>query len=100
MDFCSKCTGFAEKINTKEPSEYRNLARQLIEVVEQGTFFLMYASCPLDEILGPSFPGDVLVHKFECVVCGRKFELFADTYHGNVSWTPGEVQKKSSPKPN
>jgi hypothetical protein len=91
MNFCPKCVDFAEKINTREPSEYRRIVRQLIEAVQQGTLFLVYAVCPLEEILGPTFPGDVLIHKFECLMCGRRFELNADTYHGNVNWYPGEI---------
>ena len=63
--------------------------RKLIEIVNQGTFLLLKADCSLEEILGESFPGDVLRHDFECRMCGRRFALRADTYHGNAGWEPG-----------
>ena len=102
MVACTKCNGFSQRINIQTPSEYRDIARQLIEIVEQGAFLLVRADCPLQEILEPTLPGDFVVHEFECFVCGRKFSLSADTYHGNVHWTPGETpEPQSDPsKPN
>jgi hypothetical protein len=79
------------------------MIRQLIEIVEQGTFLLIHADCPLQEILGTQpWPGDSIGHEFECFLCGRKFRLGADTYHGNVYWTPGEIPEPQNnpPKPN
>lgn len=32
--------------------------------------------------------GDVIRHDFQFGVCGREYELSADTYHGGASWTP------------
>lgn len=88
MAECVKCSGFAERLNLATPKEYRDLAHQLIEIVNQGTFLLIQATCPLLELFGETWPGDHVEHVFECVTCGRKFELHADTYHGWVTWTP------------
>ena len=73
-------------MNFREPREYRDIARQLIEVVAQGTFRMVKASCPLEDLFKQRWPGDVLTHKFECFACGQLFSLSADTYHGNASW--------------
>lgn len=102
MDSCPKCSGFAERLHFNTPEEYQGIVRELIEIVEQGTFLLIHADCPLQRILEPTFPGDSIGHVFECFVCGRKFSLSADTYHGRVGWTPGEVPEPKSniPKPN
>lgn len=102
MHSCPKCDGFSERLHFNTPWEYRDIVRQLIEVVEQGTFVLIHADCPLRRILEPTWPGDSVGHEFECFVCGRKFQLSADTYHGNVYWTPGEIPVPESniPKPN
>ena len=44
---CVKCDGFKERLNFPTPREYRGIARQLIDVVNQGTFRLVHADCPL-----------------------------------------------------
>jgi hypothetical protein len=85
---CAKCAGFAERINFATPSQYRDIVHQLLEIVDQGTFVLMEASCPLRDVLGPVWPDDVLAHSFWCTGCGRVFDLRADTYHGGASWKP------------
>jgi len=88
MNSCPKCSGFSQRLNIHTPSEYQDIVRQLIEIVGQGTFSLIRADCPLEEILEPIWPGDSLVHEFQCFMCDRKFTLSADTYHGHASWTP------------
>jgi hypothetical protein len=101
MNACPKCSGFSQRINIHTTREYRGIARQLIEIVEQGTFLLVRADCPLQEILEPTLPGDIVHHEFECFACGRRFSLSADTYHGDVTWAPGEFPVPSRPsKPN
>jgi hypothetical protein len=90
---CSKCSGYSRQFNIQTPDEYQALVRQLIESLKEGTFLLVLATCPLDEILGPTMPDDIIHHEFQCFVCGRKFELSADTYHGSVHWRPGELPK-------
>jgi hypothetical protein len=85
---CAKCEGFSERLNLEHPHEYQAIAQQLIEVVEQGTFVIVRATCPLKELFGPQWPGDVIEHEFRCVTCGRRYELSADTYHGHASWSP------------
>jgi hypothetical protein len=102
MNICPQCGGFSQKLNILTAREYRDIARQLIEIVGEGTFLLVRADCPLQEIVEGTWPGDMLEHEFECFACGRRFALSADTYHGNVSWTPGEFSEPrgSRSKPN
>jgi hypothetical protein len=88
MPDCSKCSGFSQRLNFERPHEYLDIVRQLIEVVEQGTFLLVKADCPLEDLFQSSWPGDVVVHEFACAACGRTFKLSADTYHGNAHWSP------------
>ena len=83
---CPKCQGFAERMNMGSPREYRDIARQLIEIINQGTFGMVKASCPLEDLFKPQWPGDIVSHEFECFACGQRFLLFAGTYHGNASW--------------
>lgn len=64
MEPCPKCDGFSQRFNIQAAREYQDIARQLIEVVAQGTLLLIRADCPLERILEPIFPGDILVHEF------------------------------------
>ena len=102
MASCPKCDRFAERFNIREPREYRDIARQLIELVNQGTFLIVRASCPLEDVLKGRWPGDIVFHDLKCFACGRLFHLHADTYHGNANWTVGDVPEHSddTPKPN
>jgi hypothetical protein len=47
MASCPKCDGFSQRFNIGDLREYRDIVRQLIDLVNHGTFFLMRASCPL-----------------------------------------------------
>jgi hypothetical protein len=102
MDTCSECSKFSQRLNIYTASEYQDIARQLIDIVEQGTLVLVRADCSLQEILKPTLPGDFVVHEFRCFACGCKFRLSADTYHGSVSWIAGEFPEPrgSLSKPN
>ena len=91
-----------QRFNIGSWREYLDFVRQLIAIVNQGTFFLAYASCPLQDMFNTPIPGDTISHDFECLMCGRSFHLLADTYHGNASWRVGELPKPTGDlaKPN
>jgi hypothetical protein len=87
MTACSKCDGFTERLNFSTLREYQDIVRQLIQIVSEGTFLLVHADCPLQDMFNSPLPGDCITHDFQCTGCGRAFQLFADTYHGNANWT-------------
>ncbi len=89
MAKCNKCDGFAERLNFASSREYLDMVRQLIELVGQGKFLIVHASCPLKDVFNTPWPDDCISHDFQCTPCGRAFQLFADTYHGRANWTPG-----------
>jgi hypothetical protein len=82
-------------MNFRSAREYLDLARQLIEIVGQGTFRIVKGDCPLEDLFKSPMPGDIVSHEFECFACGQKFSLSADTYHGNASWQA----EPTNPKP-
>jgi hypothetical protein len=102
MASCPKCDVFSQALKLSTPREYQDIARQLIAAVNQGTFFLVRASCPLQDLFNSTWPGDSLSHDFQCLMCGRLFHLHADTYHGHASWSVGDLRKATGnlPKPN
>jgi hypothetical protein len=87
---CPKCDGFSQRLNILDVSEYLDLTRELIQIVSEGTFLLVAATCPLEDVFQTPMPGDTISHDFQCFACGRRFKLFADSYHGHASWTPGD----------
>jgi len=81
---CSHCDGFLERRRVNSPYEYRDLVRQILGSVEQGTFRLVSGTCSLEEILSAkAWPGDVITHVLECTSCSRRFQLSVETYHGS-----------------
>jgi hypothetical protein len=81
---CSRCDGFLERRRVNSLYEYRDLVRQILEVVQQGTFRLASGSCPLEDILTCSiWPSDMVTHILECTTCSRRFRLSVETFHGS-----------------
>src|SRR5690348_11949510 len=91
---CSRCDGFLERRRVNSPHEYRDLIREILETVEQGTFRVLSGTCPLEEILASNrWPGDYIVHVVGCPTCSRRFQFSVETYHGG-----GEHGKSSLPR--
>jgi hypothetical protein len=88
MANCPHCAPFAEPVQFPTQRDYQDLVRRLIEAVAQGRMRILEASCPLEDVLQPVWPDDVVVHRLYCAACGKQFNLRADTYHGNGSWRP------------
>jgi hypothetical protein len=70
------------------PREYLDYVHQLIEIVKQGTFTLVQATCPLQEVFTGKWDWDWVRHDFQCAACKRIYRLSSDNYHGRGSWTP------------
>jgi len=85
MAACPQCDGFAQRFNIGSLREHLDFVRQLPEIVNQGTFFLACASCPLQDMFNALIPGDAISHDFQRLMRGRSFHLFADTCHGDAS---------------
>ena len=92
MASCPKCESFTKSFDIREPREYLGIARQLMDVVSQGTFLMVHATCPLQDLFRPEWPGNVVEHGFLCTGCGRSSQLLADTFHGHASWDVVEVR--------
>ena len=86
MAACPKCDGFMEGVSFEKPRDYLELARRLIFFVDQGIFVVKECTCPLPDLFNPQWPADIVEHNFQCSVCGRCYQLFADTYHGHACW--------------
>jgi hypothetical protein len=81
---CYRCDGFLERRRVNTLYEYRDLVRQILETIGQGTFRLVSGSCPLEGIVTSKYmPGDSLEHVLECTNCSRRFRLAVETYHGS-----------------
>jgi hypothetical protein len=87
MASCPKCAEFTRGHDISAPREYLKIARRLMDVVSDGTFLMVHATCPLQDLFNPQWPGNVVEHGFQCTACGRNYQLFADTFHGNASWS-------------
>ena len=86
MVSCPQCEGLMESLSFDKPREYLELARRLLNAVNDGRLIITESTCPLQDVFNPSWPGEVVEHDFECSSCGRTFQLFADTYHGHAGW--------------
>ena len=75
-----------EGVSLDKPREYLELALRILNLVKDGTFVLLESTCTLEDLFKSEWPSDIVEHNLECTACGRKFQLFADTYHGHAAW--------------
>lgn len=83
---CPKCEEFLAGLTIDKPRGYLELAYRLMGLVNEGVFVVTEGSCPLEDLFKPEWPSDTVEHNLQCSVCGRTFQLFADTYHGHAAW--------------
>jgi hypothetical protein len=86
MAICAQCRELADGLSLDKPREYLELALRLLNLVKDGAFVLGESTCSLEDLFKPQWPSDSVEHNLECLSCGRKFQLFADTYHGHAGW--------------
>jgi len=83
---CAQCEEFADGLRFTKPREYLEFALRVLKVVETGTLVLLESTCSLQDLFKEEWPADIVEHNVECENCGRKFQLFADTYRGHAGW--------------
>ena len=86
MPACTQCDGLMESLSFEKPSEYLELARRLLNAINDGKMSVTESTCPLQDLFGAEWPANQVEHDFECSACGRTFQLFADTYLGRAGW--------------
>ena len=83
---CSQCGEFLEGLTFDKPREYLEFALRVLRVVESGSLVLLESTCTLQDLFKPEWPDDIVEHNLACALCGRKFQLFADTFRGHAGW--------------
>jgi len=83
---CSQCEEFQDGLSFVKPRDYLEFVLRVLKSVEVGSLELLESTCPLQDLFKDEWPADIVEHNLECAACGRKFQLFADTYRGNAGW--------------
>jgi len=83
---CSQCEEFQDGLSFVNPRDYLEFVLRVLKAVELGSLELLESTCPLQDLFKDEWPADIVEHNLECAACGRKFQLFADTYRGNAGW--------------
>ena len=86
MAACSHCEEFLEGKSFVKPREYLEFALRLLKLTKSGAFTLSESTCKLEDLFNSEWPADIVEHNLHCASCGRKFQLFADTYRGHAGW--------------
>lgn|GEM_PF-1628246 len=86
MTSCTQCDGLMESLSFDKPREYLELARRLLNAVNDGRLIVTESTCPLRDLFNPEWPAELVEHDFQCTACGRSFQLFADTQLGHAGW--------------
>ena len=100
MASCPRCEELQTALSIDQPRQYLELVRRLIGLIDEGVIALTASSCTLQALFNAEWPSDTAEHNFECITCGRTFQLFADTYHGHAAWDlTGPPRKGPAPEP-
>ena len=100
MPTCARCAEFLTGRTIDKPREYLELAYRLLGLVNEGVFTVSGSTCPLQDLFKPEWPAEVVEHNLQCTVCGRTFQLFADTFHGHAAWDlTGPPRPEPEPEP-
>ena len=83
---CAQCEEFQDGLSFVKPRDYLEFVLRVLKAVEVGSLELLESTCPLQDLFKDEWPADIVEHNLECAACGRKFQLFADTYRGNAGW--------------
>jgi hypothetical protein len=102
MASCPTCAEFLPGRTIDKPREYLELAYRVLGLVSEGVFVETESTCPLKDLFKPDWPANTLEHNVQCTACGRKFQLFADTYNGHAAWDltgPPHPEPEAPPEP-
>jgi hypothetical protein len=95
-DPCASCAELDKRIPLPTAARYLELAAAARELVDDGVLELVQGNVPLASLQPeqplPSDGSDSIQHVFACTVCGRRYVLWADTYHGGGAWEPSRSQ--------
>lgn len=83
---CAQCEEFQDGLSFVKPRDYLQFALRVLKVVEAGALEELESTCTLHDLFKDEWPADIVEHNLECASCGRKFQLFADTYRGHAGW--------------
>lgn len=86
---CKECEFLPESSRMNSPAEYFEIASRMYAALALGRLVLVEATHDLASIAQTQMMpyDDIVAHVFQCVICGRKFRLHADNYHGFANLT-------------
>jgi len=93
---CDKCADLRETFEIRTPGDLQKAARVALANIEDDTIKEIpggQAFSQLVKAFEPEgvWPDDFVEYDFECLACGQRFRLSAETYHGSSgSWRPIE----------
>jgi hypothetical protein len=94
-----QCAELDKRIPLPTPASYLTLAGATRELIAAGTLVLVEGSVPLESLQPgqplPSDGTDSIRHPAACATCGRRYVLWADTYHGGGTWEPSIGRKRN-----
>jgi hypothetical protein len=80
------CGSLPRKVTIDKPEHLYPLERELEKQLAAGILRQTTGIPPRDIREGEPFPSDIIGQEFSCLLCGQRFRLGVDTYHGHGEW--------------
>ena len=81
-----QCASLPRKLTIDKPEHLYTLERDLEKRVAEGILRQTSGIPPSDIREAEPFPDDIIAQEFSCLLCGQRFGLGVDTYHGRGEW--------------
>ena len=80
------CASLPRKLTIDQPTHLYTLERALEKRIVEGALRQTSGIPPGDVRETQPFPDDIIAQEFSCLLCGQRFGLGVDTYHGRGEW--------------
>ena len=80
------CASLPRKLTIDKPEHLYTLERDLEKRIAEGILRQTNGIPPGDIRKAEPFPDDIITQEFSCLLCGQRFGLGVDTYHGRGEW--------------
>ena len=91
------CASLSRKLTIDQPAHLYTLERDLEKRITEGALRQTSGIPPGNVRETRPFPADIIAQEFSCLLCGQRFGLGVNTYHGRGEWRvigPARTSKK------
>jgi hypothetical protein len=90
---CDYCSDIVLRKQFYSMSDYLNCLDYIAALIAENKFEMVSRTCDISNVKNRDgkWVDDIILHEIKCLNCGKIYRAFADTFHGNGSFTECET---------